>query len=82
MDLYDGHYGRLGADPLVAVSRETYDEDLGQASWITGAEARAFFRALELGPRCGGTTHWRALQPNAEGRRGIAVNLRMTEPGP
>lgn len=32
--------------------------------------------------RCGCVTHWRALQPNAEGRRRIAVNLRMTEPGP
>jgi SAM-dependent methyltransferase len=50
MDLYDGHYGQLDADPLVAVRRETYDEDLGQASWITLAEAREFFRALELQP--------------------------------
>ena len=48
VDLYDGHYGRLGADPQVAVRRETYDEDLGQSSWITLAEARQFFRALEL----------------------------------
>jgi SAM-dependent methyltransferase len=50
VDLYDGHYGRLDADPQVAVRRETYDEDVGQASWITLAEAREFFRALELGP--------------------------------
>jgi SAM-dependent methyltransferase len=50
VDLYDGHYGQLDADPLVAVRRETYDEDLGQASWITLAEAREFFRALEVGP--------------------------------
>jgi SAM-dependent methyltransferase len=48
VDLYDGHYGQLDADPLVAVRRETYDEDLGQASWITLAEAREFFRDLEL----------------------------------
>src|SRR5690606_29901463 len=26
VDLYDGHYGQLDADPLVAVHRETYDE--------------------------------------------------------
>ena len=32
--------------------------------------------------RCGGVTHWRSLQPDAEGRRRIAVNLRMTELGP
>ena len=50
VNLYDGHYGHLAADPQVAVRRETYDEDLGQASWITMAEARDFFAALELGP--------------------------------
>jgi SAM-dependent methyltransferase len=50
VNLYDRHYGDLGADPQVAVRRETYDEDLGQASWITLAEARECFRALELGP--------------------------------
>jgi SAM-dependent methyltransferase len=50
VNLYDGHYGHLDADPQVAVRRATYDEDLGQASWITLAEARDFFRALELGP--------------------------------
>ena len=32
--------------------------------------------------QCGGVTHWRALTTNAEGRRRIAVNLRMSEPGP
>ena len=50
VDLYDGHYGQLDADPLIAVRRETYGEDLGQASWITLAEAREFFRALDIGP--------------------------------
>lgn len=50
VDLYDGHYGNLGADPQVAVRRETYDEDLGQASWITLAEAREWFRLLDLKP--------------------------------
>ena len=30
--------------------RETYDEDLGQSSWITLAEAREWFRLLQLGP--------------------------------
>jgi len=32
--------------------------------------------------RCGGVSHWRSLALNAEGRRRIAVNLRLTEPGP
>ncbi|HEX6249995.1 MAG TPA: methyltransferase domain-containing protein [Gemmatimonadaceae bacterium] len=49
VDLYDGHYGNLGTDPQVAVRRQTYDEDLGQASWITVAEACEMFRALDLG---------------------------------
>lgn len=50
VELYDRHYGHLAADAQVAVRRQTYDEDLGQASWITLAEARGFFRNLELGP--------------------------------
>ena len=50
VDLYDTHYGYLGSDPQTAVRRETYDEDLGQASWLTLEEAREFFHALELGP--------------------------------
>lgn len=50
VDLYDGYYGNLDADPHAAVRRLTYDEDLGQASWITLAEAQDMFRALELGP--------------------------------
>jgi len=50
VDLYEGHYGNIDADPLVAVRRRTYDEDLGQASWITLAEALEIFRALDLAP--------------------------------
>ena len=49
-DLYDGYYSRLAADAQSAVRRETYDEDLGQSSWITLAEAREWFGLLELGP--------------------------------
>ena len=49
-NLYDDHYGHLAADPQVAVRRETYDEDLGQASWLTLAEAQEFFRVLALAP--------------------------------
>jgi SAM-dependent methyltransferase len=50
VELYDAHYGRLTADPQVEVRRRTYDEDLGQASWITAAEVREFLGRLELGP--------------------------------
>lgn len=33
-------------------------------------------------PACGSMMAWRGLRPNAEGRRRVGVNLRMTEPGP
>ena len=74
VDLYDSHYGHLAADPQAEVRRQTYDEDLGQASWITLAEAREFFRALQIGPgqtalevACGsgGMTCRMALETNA-----------------
>jgi SAM-dependent methyltransferase len=48
--LYDGHYSQLSADPEVAVRRRTYDEDLGQSSWISAAQALEFFQLLELAP--------------------------------
>ena len=50
VDLYDSYYAHIAADPLVAVRRETYEEDIGQSSWITAQQAREFVRALELGP--------------------------------
>src|SRR2546428_9136214 len=50
VELYDGHYGQLATDVQSEVRRETYEEDLGQASWITGAEAREWFDLLRLGP--------------------------------
>ena len=48
--LYDEHYGHLAAEAESAVRRETYDEDVGQSSWLTLAEAREWFRLLDLGP--------------------------------
>jgi len=50
VDLYDSHYGHLAADPHVEVRRETYGEDLGQASWITLREALDWFQLLRLSP--------------------------------
>ena len=70
VNLYDGHYGRLDADPLVAVRRATYDEDLGQASWITLAEARDSFAALGLGPE-------RAALEVACGSGGITCRMAL-----
>jgi SAM-dependent methyltransferase len=87
VDLYDGHYGRLGADPQLAVRRETYDEDLGQASWITLAEARECFRLLRLGAgqtalevACGsgGITCRMALETGAT-CVGVDINARGIE---
>lgn len=51
VDFYDGLYGHLATDPQVEVRRETYGEDLGQASWITASEARRWFNLLQL--HCG-----------------------------
>jgi SAM-dependent methyltransferase len=48
VDLYDGHYGHLGADPQTEVRKETYGEDLGQASWITGDELRGWLGLLSV----------------------------------
>ncbi len=49
-------------------------------------ETRGYVRGDSLGfhfcPACGCVAGWRGLQPNAEGRRRVAVNLRLTEPGP
>lgn len=47
---------------------------------------KAYVRGKSIGfhfcPECGCVAYWRALDPNQEGRRRIAVNLRLTEPGP
>jgi len=51
VELYDGHYGQLATDLQSEVRRETYGEDLRQASWITGAEARECFDLLRLDGR-------------------------------
>ena len=49
-DLYDTHYSSLLTDVQIEVRGETYDEDFGQASWIMGQEARAWFELLAVGP--------------------------------
>ena len=36
VELYDGHYEQLATEAQGEIRRETYGEDLGQASWITG----------------------------------------------
>ena len=45
---------------------------------------QAYIRGKSLGfrfcPACGCVAYWRSLEPEDEGRRRIAVNLRLTEP--
>jgi hypothetical protein len=48
----------------------------------TKAFARGDYLGFHFCPSCGCVAYWRALQPNAEGRRRVGVNLRMTEPEP
>jgi cyclopropane fatty-acyl-phospholipid synthase-like methyltransferase len=48
VDLYGTAYGNFATAVLEDVRRATYDEDMGQSSWITGAEYRRFFDYLEL----------------------------------
>ncbi len=47
-------------------------------------ETKAYVRGDSLGfhfcPNCGCIAYWRGLQAGKDGRRRIAVNLRLTEP--
>src|SRR5215470_12860938 len=48
VELYGTAYGNFATQVLEQVRRETYGEDLGQSSWVTGEEYRRFFDLLEL----------------------------------
>jgi SAM-dependent methyltransferase len=48
VDLYGTAYGNFATHALGQVRRETYGEDFGQSSWVTGPEYRRFFRLLGL----------------------------------
>ena len=48
VDLYGTAYGNFATEALEQVRRETYGEDFGQSSWVTGLEYRRFFRLLDL----------------------------------
>jgi SAM-dependent methyltransferase len=82
VDLYDTHYSHLAANAQTEVRRETYDEDLGQSSWITLAEAREWFRllrldagrrVLEVGCGSGGVTRRMAMETGASAV-GVDIN--------
>ncbi len=48
VDLYGTAYGNFAQEVLGQVRRDTYGEDFGQSSWVTGPEYRRFFQLLEL----------------------------------
>lgn len=57
------------------------DEDI-TVTGPTTAFARGRALTFNFCPQCGCVTHWRGLQLEEDGRRRIAVNLRLAEPGP
>ncbi|RVU43811.1 GFA family protein [Rubrivivax rivuli] len=61
-----------------------YDHE-GEGITVSGP-TRAYIRGdsveFHFCPECGCVAFWRGQQLQADGRRRIAVNLRMTEPGP
>jgi SAM-dependent methyltransferase len=50
-DLYGTAYGNFAESVLGQVRHETYGEDFGQSSWVTGVEYRQFIARLELTAR-------------------------------
>jgi SAM-dependent methyltransferase len=50
VELYRASYGGFELPAREQVRRETYDEDLGQTSWLTAEELRTFVGWLELTP--------------------------------
>jgi ubiquinone/menaquinone biosynthesis C-methylase UbiE len=48
VDLYGTAYGNFATRTLEEVRKETYGEDFGQSSWVTGDEYRRFFQAMKL----------------------------------
>jgi hypothetical protein len=57
----------------------------GEGIQVSGP-TKGYVRGDSLGfhfcPECGCVAYWRALEANPEGRRRIAVNLRLTDPEP
>lgn len=56
-------------------------EDIAMSGETT-AYVRGDSLSFNFCPECGCLAYWRGLKANDEGRRRVAVNLRMTEPGP
>src|SRR5258708_1234220 len=48
VDLYNNAYGNYAAEVYREIRVETYDQDLGQTSWVTSDESAEIIRLLEL----------------------------------
>ena len=48
--LYDSAYAQFASTLYQEIRREAFDEDLGQNSWLTGAELNQFIELLRLAP--------------------------------
>jgi len=57
------------------------DQDV-HLSGVTRGYVRGDSIGFHFCPECGCIAYWRSLEPNAEGKRRVAVNLRLSEPGP
>ena len=51
---------------------------LGQTTAFVRGDSLSF----NFCPACGNVSHWWGLTVNDQGKRRVAVNLRLTEPGP
>jgi hypothetical protein len=59
-----------------------YENEGIRVSGPTKAYVRGKALEFHFCPNCGCVASWRALASDENGRRKIAVNLRLTEPGP
>jgi hypothetical protein len=57
-----------------------YDGERIHVSGPTKVYVRGTYIGFHFCPECGCVAYWRSLQPDPEGRRRIAVNLRLAEP--
>lgn len=56
-----------------------YENEGIHVSGPTQVYIRGQWIGFHFCPTCGCVAYWRALEPNEEGRRRMAVNLRLTE---
>lgn len=59
-----------------------YESEGIRVAGATAAYVRGDSLEFHFCPTCGNLAFWRGRQLNREGRRRMAVNLRLTEPGP